>query len=71
MTCKQLGGPCDVEFSGETLDEIITNGTAHVMEMADQDEEHGKAKQMMEDAQKDPKLAEEWFKGVKATFDAQ
>jgi len=25
MTCKQLGGACDIEFIGETFNEIVNN----------------------------------------------
>ena len=33
MTCKQLGGACDVEFSGESFDEIAKQSKNHGMEM--------------------------------------
>lgn len=33
MTCTAMGGPadCSVTLSGNTAEEIVTNGTAHVM----------------------------------------
>lgn len=31
FTCKELGGICDETFSGETLEEIINKGAAHMM----------------------------------------
>ena len=29
MTCKQLGGPCDLELRGETADEVINLQDQH------------------------------------------
>jgi len=47
--CSDLGGPCDTEFSGNDPDELLTNGTNHVMEMATKgDEPHLKLKQQMD-----------------------
>ncbi|MFT4734085.1 MAG: hypothetical protein ACI97P_001724 [Arcticibacterium sp.] len=33
MTCKQLGGACDLEFKAETFDEIADLSKKHGMEM--------------------------------------
>ena len=30
MTCAQMGGPCEAEIKGETVDEMMTNGMAHL-----------------------------------------
>lgn len=30
MTCAQLGGPCEVQVSGDTPDEMMTNGMIHM-----------------------------------------
>lgn len=32
ITCRQLGGPCDVELYGETADEIIKAQDRHLRE---------------------------------------
>ncbi len=34
MTCAQMGGPatCDFVLTGNTAEEMVTNGTKHVME---------------------------------------
>lgn len=66
MTCKQMGGPCDEEFSGETLDQIVAMGSEHVS--AATDEEHKAAQDMMAEAQKDPAKAAAWFKEVSEKF---
>ncbi len=31
FTCKELGGVCEMEFSGESLMEIITHAMPHMM----------------------------------------
>jgi len=33
MTCKQLGGACDVEFKADIFDEIAELSKKHGMEM--------------------------------------
>jgi predicted small metal-binding protein len=49
MTCKQLGGPCDLQHHGKTADEVIKAQDRHLREtVADGDESH-------EDALKDMK----------------
>jgi len=30
MTCAQMGGPCDAEITGNTPDEMMANGMAHL-----------------------------------------
>ena len=30
MTCRQLGGPCDLELPGETADEVIKAQDRHL-----------------------------------------
>ena len=32
MTCKQLGGPCDLAHRGETADQVIKAQDAHLKE---------------------------------------
>lgn len=60
MTCKQMGGPCDTAIHGATSMEMINNGTAHVNEMAEKDEGHKAAQEMMKQAQTNPELAKQW-----------
>lgn len=35
ITCKYMGGSCDTEVTGETADELMTNGKQHVHDAAD------------------------------------
>ena len=32
MTCRQLGGPCDLELRGETADDVIKAQDRHLKE---------------------------------------
>ena len=41
LTCRDLGGPCDAQFTGESFGEIGKKSHAHVMEqMQKGDEAH-------------------------------
>jgi predicted small metal-binding protein len=66
MTCRQIGGPCDTEIHGETVDEMMNNGTKHVRES--NDEGHKKVVQMMEDMQKDPEAGKKWTEDFSQKF---
>ena len=71
MTCKQLGGSCDLEFKTETFEEMEKLSMKHGMEMfAKNDEGHlaamGKIKEMM----KDPAVMKEWMENRRKDFDA-
>lgn len=71
MTCKQMGGPCDEPFQGETAEEIMNNGSTHVKKMADQgDEEHKKVLEMMDAMQNDPDASRAWNEKFMADFAA-
>jgi hypothetical protein len=61
MTCRQMGGPCDYPIHGNTADDVMNKGTAHIKEMIGKgDEEHKKVKSMMDEMQKNPDSAKEW-----------
>ena len=71
MTCKQLGGACDLEFKAETFDEIAELSKAHGMEMFQiGDEAHMKAMQEMQGLMQSPEAMQQWFNDRKAEFDA-
>lgn len=58
ITCRQMGGPCDAQIHGETPEEMVNNGAAHVMDMGD--DEHKKVLEMMEAMKDNPDQAEKW-----------
>jgi hypothetical protein len=51
LTCRDLGGPCDEEITGNTFEEMGENSRAHVMErMNSGDEAHKAAADKMKNA---------------------
>lgn len=71
MTCKQMGGPCDMAFSGKTADEVIKAQDAHLKELvAGGDESHKSALDMMQGRWKNPIKGMGWYLGTKKTFAA-
>ncbi|MDH4278244.1 MAG: DUF1059 domain-containing protein [Acidimicrobiia bacterium] len=71
MTCKQLGGPCDLELRGETADEIIKSQHRHVKEaVSGGDETHRQAADQMKARWMRPMSGMKWYKGVKSDFAA-
>lgn len=39
LTCRDLGGPCDAEITGNSFEEMGKNSHAHVMEQINSDDE--------------------------------
>ena len=58
LTCRQLGGPCDMPIHGETAQELMDNGTKHIRQS--NDEGHKKVVAMMEDMRNDPEAGKKW-----------
>jgi hypothetical protein len=72
MTCKQLGGPCDVPLRGNTADEVIKLQDAHLHEtVRDGDETHASALQDMKGRWKHPIAGMGWYRTAKRDFAAQ
>jgi hypothetical protein len=71
MTCKQLGGACDLPLSGETADEVIHAQDSHLREIvAAGDTDHEKALQDMKGRWKRPIAGMGWYRQVKKDFAA-
>mgnify|MGYP000231977277 CR=1 FL=1 len=71
MTCKQLAGACDKEFTAETFDEIADMSKTHGMEMFQaKDEDHLKAMGEMQKLMQAPNAMGEWFENKRKEFDA-
>ena len=69
MTCKQLGGPCDVELHGASADEVIKLQDAHLKAMvADGDENHTGALDAMKGRWKRPVSGMKWYRSTKREF---
>ena len=71
MTCKQLGGPCDVAFHAATADDAIKAQDAHLKAaVAAGDETHRDALKSMQDRWKRPLAGMGWYRGTKKAFAA-
>jgi predicted small metal-binding protein len=71
MTCKQLGGACNLEFHANTFDEIAEMSKKHGMEMFQQkDPTHLKAMADMQAFMQSPVAMKNWFESKRKEFDA-
>ncbi|MEE4311732.1 MAG: DUF1059 domain-containing protein, partial [candidate division KSB1 bacterium] len=62
MTCKQLGGACDVEFRAHSFGEIAEMSKQHGIEMLQKgDEAHLMAMNEMKVLMQRPEVMKEWF----------
>ena len=65
MTCKQLGGACDLEFQANTFDEIAELSKKHGKEMFEKnDTVHLEAMHKMQE------LMKKWFADKRKEFDS-
>ncbi len=71
MTCRQLGGACDLELSGETADDVINAQDRHLKDaVAAGDTTHEKAREEMKGRWKHPIKGMGWYKDTKKAFAA-
>lgn len=69
MTCRQLGGACDLELRGATADEVIKAQDRHLKEaVAAGDERHEPALADMKGRWKHPVKGMGWYKDTKRAF---
>jgi len=69
MTCKQLGGACDLPLRGGTADEVIKAQDKHLKEaVAAGDTTHEKALAEMKGRWKHPIKGMGWYKNTKREF---
>lgn len=70
MTCKQLGGACDLEFHAETFEEMAELSKNHGTEMFKKgDKAHLEAMEKMKVLMKDPEAVETWFEVKREEFE--
>ena len=70
MTCKQLGGACDMKFSANTFDEIAQLSQAHGKEMFQiNDNSHIIAMNEMNKLMQNNYAMSQWFDAKKLEFD--
>lgn len=71
MTCKQMDGPCDLAFQGNSADEVIKAQDKHLKEMtANNDEAHKGAAEAMRGRWKNPIAGMGWYRSTKKAFAA-
>ena len=71
MTCKQLGGACNLEFHADTFESMADQSKKHAMEMFQQgDQPHLDAMNKMQGLMKTPEAMREWFDNKRKEFDA-
>ena len=71
MTCKELGGACDMKFQAGTFEEMAELSKAHGMEMFQSgDEAHMRAMNEMQQLMQSPEAIQEWFENKRKEFEA-
>jgi hypothetical protein len=71
MTCRQMGGPCDVAFQGETANDVIKAQDQHLKEAVENgDETHKAALEAMQGRWKNPESGKGWYVEVQKAFAA-
>lgn len=71
MTCRQLGGPCDLALEGETADDVIKAQDAHLKAaVAASDTAHEDALTEMKARWKHPLKGMGWYRSTKKAFAA-
>jgi hypothetical protein len=71
MTCRQLGGPCDVSHHGKTANDVIKAQDSHLKEMvAGGDDTHKSALKEMQGRWKNPLAGMGWYRKAKRDFAA-
>ncbi len=71
MTCRQLGGPCDVAHTATTADEVIKAQDKHLKDaVAGGDDTHAAALAEMKGRWKRPISGMKWYKNAKSEFAA-
>ena len=71
MTCRQLGGACDLALTGESADEVIQAQDKHLKEIvASGDTDHQAALKDMKGRWKNPIKGMGWYKQTKRDFAA-
>ena len=70
MTCRQLGGACDIEFAANTFEEMAALSKSHGMEMyKKQDADHLRAMDKMKELMQSPGAMKEWFDAKRKEFE--
>lgn len=71
MTCKQLGGACDLEFRAETFEEMSKLSRAHGTQMFKENEPaHLAVMSEMQSMAQEPNAMQKWMDDKKRLFES-
>lgn len=71
MTCRQLGGACDMKFQANSFEEIAQMSKNHGAEMFQKnDEAHLQAMKEMQGRMQSPEEMQKWFENKRKEFEA-
>ncbi len=71
MTCKQLGGACELEFQASTFEEMAELSKKHGMEMFQKnDQAHMEAMNKMRELMSSPDAMSKWFEDKRREFES-
>ena len=71
MTCRQMGGPCDLTISGDSADAVIKAQDRHLKDaVANGDATHESALKDMKGRWKKPISGMGWYRRIKREFAA-
>lgn len=71
MTCRQLGGACDLELRGETADDVIKAQDAHLRDAVEAgDTAHEPAREAMKGRWRNPLKGMGWYRSTTKAFAA-
>lgn len=69
MTCRQLGGACDLEHWGETADEVIKAQDRHLKDAEKAgDATHQQAREAMKGRWRRPRQSLGWYRHTSRVF---
>ena len=69
MTCRQLGGPCDLELRGDSGDDVVKAQDKHLKDaVGSGDTAHEQAHQEMKNRWKHPVASMGWYRDTKKAF---
>jgi predicted small metal-binding protein len=69
MTCRALGGPCDLDHRGDSADDLIKAQDRHLKEAEKAgDATHQAARNEMKSRWRHPKRSMDWYRATKQAF---
>jgi hypothetical protein len=72
MTCRELGGACDLEFHANTFEEMAQMSQKHGKEMFQRgDEAHLKAMNAMQGLMQSPDGMSKWMESKRTEFESK